>query len=105
MGRTAAPAMPGTDPAAPQPDDKALGVDPALLRDEAPKDVTLADALAMIASLQSQVKSIGRNQAVQHQPPVDLPELADIMAKKPDFSVLTKQGWYVPAVLPQQRAV
>lgn len=99
MGRTAAPATPGTDPAA-SPADEAVAAAP-----EIPKDVTLADALAMIASLQSQVKSIGRNQAVQHQPPVDLPELADIMAKKPDFAVLTKQGWYVPAVLPQQRAI
>ncbi|VTU25303.1 hypothetical protein H4CHR_01567 [Variovorax sp. PBS-H4] len=97
MGRTAAPATPGTDPAAaPAPEDGVPAVP------ETPEE-KVARLEREMADMKALVQSIGRNQAVQHQPAVALPELADIMAKKPDFSVLTKQGWYVPAVLPSQR--
>ena len=104
MGRTAAPAIPGTDPATPT--DPAAEIAGALAETPEVKDaVTLADALKMIASLQSQVQSLGRNQAVQTAPQVDLPELAAVMKQKPDVPVMTKSGWYVPAVLPSQRKV
>jgi hypothetical protein len=107
MGRTAAPATPGTDPNAAAPDDKALGVDPKLLRDAEPEIVEqkVARLEREMAEMRAMVKTLGRNQAAQHAPPVDLPDLADVMKQKPDTPILTKQGWLVPAVLPSQRVV
>lgn len=97
MGRTAAPATPGTDPAAaPAPDEAVPGVP------ETPEE-KVARLEREMADMRALVQSIGRNQAVQHQPPVDLPDMAAVMKQKPDVPVLTKQGWFVPAVLPQQR--
>lgn len=108
MGRTAAPATPGTDPNAPAtPADPAAEIAGALAETAEVKEaVTLADALAMIASLQSQVQTLGRNQVAQAVPEkVKLPELAAVMKQKPDIPVLTQGGWYVPSVLPSQRKV
>lgn len=107
MGRTAAPATPGTDPnaAASTEDSATPGIDAGAQDGAAQEAATLADAMAMIKTLTGQVQALTRNHAAQHAPAVDLPDLADVVKKKPDSPMLTKQGWYVPAVLPSQRTV
>ena len=108
MGRTAAPATPGTDPNAAPADDKVLGVDPQLLRDaeaETPEQ-KVARLEREMADMRAMVQTLGRNQlAMSVTEKVDLPELGAVMKQKPDTPVLTKGGWYVPAVLPSQRVV
>lgn len=105
MGRTAAPATPGTDPTAAAPDDKALGVDPKLLRDAEAEtaEQKVARLEREMSEMRAMVQTLGRNQAAQHAPPVDLPDLAAVLKQKPDVPVLTKGGWYVPPVLLSQR--
>lgn len=120
MGRTAAPATPGTDPnAAPATPGGDTGTDvaqdsAAAAASGAPAgEVTLADAMALIKAQQEQMKAmqvqmqlLGRNQVAQAMPEkVQLPELGTVMKQKPDVPVLTQGGWYVPPVLPQQRIV
>ena len=99
MGRTAAPATPGTDPnAAPEGDASAAVavVETAEQRVERLERET--------ADLRALVHQLGRNQAAQVRPElVELPELADVMKDPPKIPVLTKQGWLVPPILPGQQ--
>lgn len=105
MPRTKAVATPGTTQAAADEGTGPAAQDgaeqSALPTAEA---VTLADAMAQIAELKSMVKTLGRNQAAQAGgEKVELPELEAVMAQKPTIPMLTKQGWYVPAVHPTDR--
>ena len=103
MGRTAAPATPGTDPNAAPAADAAEAVVEAAAPETPEQKVARLER--EMAEMRAMVKTLGRNQAAQHAPPVDLPDLADVMKQKPDTPILTKQGWLVPAVLPSQRVV
>lgn len=97
MGRTAAPATPGTDPNAADPVEAVAAVPETAEQKVARLEREMAD-------MRSLVLTLGRNQSAQAMPEkVPLPDLDSIVKQKPDIPVLTKQGWYVPAVLPQQR--
>ena len=60
----------------------------------------LAKRDAEIAELRRMFASLARNQAVASAEPVELPELSSVIKQAPVSPVLTKQGWYVPPVLP-----
>jgi len=99
MPRTKAVATPGTTPAAA---DEGVGLAVEAVAPAA--DVTLADALAMIAELKGQVKALGRTQAAQITgEKIELPDLDAVIKQSPKVTVLTKQGWYVPPVHPTDR--
>lgn len=93
MARTAAPVTPGTDPAAAD--------ESTMARTAAPTVEGLQAEIAEMRALMGQV--VRQQQAASPQPPVDLPTMAQVMKDKPASSVLTKEGWFVPAVLPSQR--
>lgn len=113
MGRTAAPATPGTEPTT-QTEELAqdalqAGALAAAAKSEAEEQKTgnavlhaeLAKRDAELAELRSMVQALSRNQVAQAMPEkVALPDIEDVMKRKPDVAVLTKQGWYVPPVLP-----
>lgn len=110
MGRTASPATPGTDPIPKNDDDLAkdalnAGALAAAATSEAGDLQAKVDAQAKdIADLRALVHTMSRNQVAQAMPEkVELPDLDDVMKKKPTISVLTKQGWYVPPKLDSQQ--
>lgn len=100
MARTAPPATPGTDPNAVTATSDA----PEAAVPETPEQ-KVARLEREMADMRAMMQTLGRNQLAQSMPEkVSLPELAAIMKQKPDIPVLTQAGWYVPPVLPQQRA-
>lgn len=100
MSRTASPVTPGTSP-------KAEDLEQAVVDEGLRAEVAETEAERLsreVRELKALVQQLSRNQVAQSMPEkVDLPELDDVMKKKPPIAVLTKQGWYVPAVHPTDR--
>lgn len=110
MGRTAAPAIPGTDPSAPahQPGGAATPDADVLKAAEGTTAVPEADRLAKLerdnAELRAMVMALGRNAAATSMPAkVELPTIESVVKQKPDIPVLTSSGWYVPPVHPTDK--
>lgn len=123
MPRTAPPATPGETPKTDAftahgtilGDDEAAKIDEALtsaavtetvLTDEN-KDLaaTVAELARQMKALQAENARLAANQRVLASSatpaPPELPTMKDALANgKPDTPVLTKDGWYVPPVMP-----
>lgn len=116
MGRTASPAIPGTDPTT---SEGVSALSQASGLDTDTSDVFAADTLSPpadestdekiarqqrdIDELRALVHQMGKNQAVASAELVKLPTMKTVQAQKPNIPALTEDGWYVPAVHPTDR--
>ena len=100
MARTAAPAIPGTEPT-PAPD--AFQAEGSM--DTGPEnDLDSTSQLkAQVAELSALVKQLAKNQSSASPAPVKHPTMAAVIKSAPKVPVLTEDGWYVPEVHPTDR--
>jgi hypothetical protein len=94
MARTAAPVTPGADTATSEEG-----------KVDAPAAQPTIEALqAEVAQMRAMMGQMVRQQQSTLPVQVKLPSMAEVLkAGKPESPVLTSDGWYVPAILPQQR--
>lgn len=107
MGRRAA-VTPGTDPNPADDDAPGAASVPVVITEGMSENEILKAQLEQqardIADMRLTMKALARNQiAVAPAEKVELPDMASVIKANPKVPVLSKEGWFVPAVHPTDR--